>query len=190
MLGWKQTITGVGHCRQVGCPESGVNDAVQRLAGLGYKVPSEPANVQSVVHSPIQLSCLGLCEKVHLSTVLQCLYELHSLEESGWAAMKACGLRPAVYGLCSTVALHADSWLMVSCRQVARMEQMETAAEAKAKRGPKATIRRQLTRVHTPATSTGRHLLPKKQALELQGVRPPSTALTEVHCSHSRSSAA
>ena len=30
---------------------------------------------------------------------------------------------------------------------------METAAEAKAKRGPKATIRRQLTRVHTPATS-------------------------------------
>ena len=33
---------------------------------------------------------------------------------------------------------------------------METAAEAKAKRGPKATIRRQLTRVHTPATSTGK----------------------------------
>ena len=30
---------------------------------------------------------------------------------------------------------------------------METAAEAKAKRGSKATIRRQLTRVHTPATS-------------------------------------
>ncbi len=45
--------------------------------------------------------------------------------------------------------------LRVMCRQVARMEQMETAAEAKAKRGPKATIRRQLTRVHTPATSTG-----------------------------------
>ena len=33
---------------------------------------------------------------------------------------------------------------------------MESAAEAKAKRGPKATIRRQLTRVHTPATSTGK----------------------------------
>ena len=41
----------------------------------------------------------------------------------------------------------------VVCCQVARMEQMETAAEAKARRGPKATIRRQLTRVHTPATS-------------------------------------
>lgn len=41
------------------------------------------------------------------------------------------------------------------CSQVARMEQMETAAEAKAKRGPKATIRRELTRVHTPATATG-----------------------------------
>ena len=40
VLGWKQTITGVGHCRQVGCPESGINDAVQRLASLGYKVPS------------------------------------------------------------------------------------------------------------------------------------------------------
>ena len=38
VLGWKLTITGVGHCRQVGCPESGVEDAVQRLASLGYKV--------------------------------------------------------------------------------------------------------------------------------------------------------
>ncbi len=35
------------------------------------------------------------------------------------------------------------------------MEQMETAAEAKAARGPKATIRREMTRVHTPATATG-----------------------------------
>lgn len=39
--------------------------------------------------------------------------------------------------------------------QVARVEQMESAAEAKAARGPKATIRRELTRVHTPATPTG-----------------------------------
>ena len=38
VLGWKLTITGVGHCRQVGCPESGIEDAVQRLASLGYKV--------------------------------------------------------------------------------------------------------------------------------------------------------
>lgn len=37
VLGWRQTITGVGHCRQVGCPESGIDDAVQRLASLGYK---------------------------------------------------------------------------------------------------------------------------------------------------------
>ena len=38
VLGWRQTIAGVGHCRQVGCPESGIDDAVQRLASLGYKV--------------------------------------------------------------------------------------------------------------------------------------------------------
>ena len=38
MLGWRQTIAGVGHCRQVGCPESGIDDAVQRLVSLGYKV--------------------------------------------------------------------------------------------------------------------------------------------------------
>ena len=43
---------------------------------------------------------------------------------------------------------------------------METAAEAKARRGPKATIRRQLTRVHTPATSTGKHLRPEMWALK------------------------
>ena len=35
------------------------------------------------------------------------------------------------------------------------MEQMETAAEAKAARGPKAFIRRELSRIHTPATATG-----------------------------------
>eukprot|EP00884_Botryococcus_braunii_P000476 jgi/Botrbrau1/10429/Bobra.0133s0036.1 len=74
-LGWKMTITGVGHCRQVGCPESGIDDAVARLVAAGYKV--------------------------------------------------------------------------------GRLEQMETAAEAKAKRGPKACIRRELTRIHTPATATG-----------------------------------
>lgn len=39
------------------------------------------------------------------------------------------------------------------------MEQMETAEQAKAARGPKATIRRQLTRVHTPATATGDWLM-------------------------------
>ena len=43
--------------------------------------------------------------------------------------------------------------------QVGRMEQMETAAEAKAARGPKAFIRRELSRIHTPATATG-HLAP------------------------------
>ena len=34
------------------------------------------------------------------------------------------------------------------------MEQMESAAEAKAARGAKATIRREMTRVHTPAVAT------------------------------------
>ena len=34
------------------------------------------------------------------------------------------------------------------------MEQMESAAEAKAARGTKATIRREMTRVHTPAVAT------------------------------------
>lgn len=51
-------------------------------------------------------------------------------------------------------------WLL----QVGRVEQLETAAEAKAKRGPKAKIIRKLTRVHTPATATGGspHFLPKQ----------------------------
>ena len=39
--------------------------------------------------------------------------------------------------------------------QVGRVEQIETAAQAKARRGPKAKILRQLTRIHTPATVTG-----------------------------------
>lgn len=30
--------TGVGHCRQVGCPQSGIDDACQRLLAAGYKV--------------------------------------------------------------------------------------------------------------------------------------------------------
>ncbi len=60
VLGWKQTITGVGHCRQVGCPESGINDAVQRLASLGYKVPSHLANLQVAVHSPLSAGIVAL----------------------------------------------------------------------------------------------------------------------------------
>ena len=35
------------------------------------------------------------------------------------------------------------------------MEQTETAAQAKARRGPKAKILRRLTRIQTPATVTG-----------------------------------
>ena len=37
-LDWKMTVSGVGHCRQVGCPEAGVDAAVARLVHLGYKV--------------------------------------------------------------------------------------------------------------------------------------------------------
>jgi DNA mismatch repair ATPase MutS len=37
-LDWKMTVSGVGHCRQVGCPESGVDAAVAALVGRGYKV--------------------------------------------------------------------------------------------------------------------------------------------------------
>lgn len=75
ILGWKMTITGVGHCRQVGCPEARIDENVAKLTGAGYKV--------------------------------------------------------------------------------GRVEQIETAAQAKARRGPKAKILRQLTRIHTPATATG-----------------------------------
>ena len=38
VLNFKMTITGVGHCRQVGCPQSGIEDACQRLLAAGYKV--------------------------------------------------------------------------------------------------------------------------------------------------------
>ncbi|XP_024516949.1 DNA mismatch repair protein MSH7 isoform X1 [Selaginella moellendorffii] len=37
-LDWKMTISGVGKCRQVGVPESGIEDAVQKLVARGYKV--------------------------------------------------------------------------------------------------------------------------------------------------------
>lgn len=74
VLGWKLTLTGVGACRQVGCPASGLEEAIARLTAAGYKV--------------------------------------------------------------------------------GQMEQTETAAEAKAKRGPKACITRTLMRIHSPATAT------------------------------------
>ena len=45
VLGWKQTITGVGHCRQVGCPESGIDEAVKRLTAAGYKVSIHPMSL-------------------------------------------------------------------------------------------------------------------------------------------------
>lgn len=37
-LDWKMTVSGVGHCRQVGCPEAGVDAACARLVQLGHKV--------------------------------------------------------------------------------------------------------------------------------------------------------
>jgi len=37
-LDWKMTVSGVGHCRQVGCPESGVDAATAELVRRGYKV--------------------------------------------------------------------------------------------------------------------------------------------------------
>lgn len=40
LLGWKLTITGVGHCRQVGCPLSGLPAAVKALTDAGHKVRS------------------------------------------------------------------------------------------------------------------------------------------------------
>lgn len=73
-LDWKMTVSGVGHCRQVGCPESGVDAACARLVALGHKV--------------------------------------------------------------------------------GRIEQLETAAQAKARGGSNAVIRRELAEVATPATRT------------------------------------
>uniref|UniRef100_A0A7I4EG59 DNA mismatch repair proteins mutS family domain-containing protein n=1 Tax=Physcomitrium patens TaxID=3218 RepID=A0A7I4EG59_PHYPA len=37
-MDWKLTLSGVGKCRQVGVPESGIDDAVQKLVARGYKV--------------------------------------------------------------------------------------------------------------------------------------------------------
>ena len=37
-LGWKLTLSGVGHCRQVGCPASGIDAACATLVSRGYKV--------------------------------------------------------------------------------------------------------------------------------------------------------
>ncbi|XP_062090746.1 DNA mismatch repair protein MSH7 [Humulus lupulus] len=37
-LDWKITLSGVGKCRQVGVPESGIDDAVQKLVARGHKV--------------------------------------------------------------------------------------------------------------------------------------------------------
>ena len=73
-LDWKMTVSGVGHCRQVGCPEAGVDAACARLVHLGHKV--------------------------------------------------------------------------------GRIEQLETAAQAKARGGSNAVIRRALAEVSTPATRT------------------------------------
>ena len=35
LLDWKLTVTGVGHCRQVGCPERGLQDAIATLTAAG-----------------------------------------------------------------------------------------------------------------------------------------------------------
>ena len=37
-LGWRVTFNGVGRCRQVGCPESGIEEAIKTLTSRGYKV--------------------------------------------------------------------------------------------------------------------------------------------------------
>lgn len=37
-LGWKMTLSGVGHCRQVGISQSGIDESVHKLVGRGYKV--------------------------------------------------------------------------------------------------------------------------------------------------------
>ena len=66
------------------------------------------------------------------------------------------------------------------------MEQMETAAQAKAARGPKAFIRRELSRIHTPATATG--LLTLKHAAVLRTMVPaPAAPLSEALSSLSSS---
>ncbi|KAL2612521.1 hypothetical protein R1flu_024213 [Riccia fluitans] len=80
-LDWKLTVSGVGKCRQVGCPESGIDDAVQKLVSRGCKV--------------------------------------------------------------------------------GRMEQIETAEQARAKRGDKATVQRELVQVVTPSTVMDGNIRPE-----------------------------
>lgn len=88
-LNWKMTVGGVGKCRQVGVPESGIEDAVEKLLACGYKV--------------------------------------------------------------------------------GRMEQVETADQAKAKRGPGAIIQRKLTQVSTPSTAMDENMKP--EAVHLLALR-------------------
>ncbi len=65
ILGWKMTITGVGHCRQVGCPESGIDDAVIRLASAGYKVRQLPAMHAHLPAAILHGLCVGACRPMH-----------------------------------------------------------------------------------------------------------------------------
>ena len=58
--------------------------------------------------------------------------------------------------------------------QVGRIEQVETAKEAKEKRGPKATIRRELTRIHTPATNTGTSSASRLDLVTFMSAQNPS----------------
>ncbi|MCO5574052.1 hypothetical protein L7F22_027829 [Adiantum nelumboides] len=88
-LNWKMTVSGVGRCRQVGVPESGIEEAVEKLLARGYKV--------------------------------------------------------------------------------GRMEQVETAEQAKAKRGPGATVQRKLTQVLTPSTVMDENMKP--EAVHLLALR-------------------
>eukprot|EP00892_Ulva_mutabilis_P000449 jgi/Ulvmu1/10404/UM061_0088.1 len=37
VLDFKMTVSGVGKCRQVGCPERGLHDAIRKLVNAGYK---------------------------------------------------------------------------------------------------------------------------------------------------------
>ncbi|KAG6546638.1 hypothetical protein Mapa_011827 [Marchantia paleacea] len=80
-LDWKLTVSGVGKCRQVGCPESGIDDAIQKLVSRGYKV--------------------------------------------------------------------------------GRMEQIETAEQARAKRGEKAMVQRELVQIITPSTVMDGNIKPE-----------------------------
>ncbi|KAH9330915.1 hypothetical protein KI387_003023, partial [Taxus chinensis] len=86
---WKMIISGVGKCRQVGVPESGIEEAIQKLLERGYKV--------------------------------------------------------------------------------GRMEQLETTAQAKAKRGSTATVERELVHISTPSTAISENL--KAEAVHLLALK-------------------